>query len=649
MKRRSFLRRAAASLSAGFFSMSGVRAGEASPVGSAHAGVTPGCQPDLPFRAMLVGYPHIKETPGGGAGRAGGFFDRDHWNRKLTQWSREGFNVAVWIGPSEVLTGDHFLIRFKEFPEARELTAEENEKTIAQMKWLFQRARALGMKNFLYATVIHYTEAFEKAHGLEKPMPVSPTVHYFHNHGYGLLNPRTNLGVRNDLTRAYVEAAFAEVCQTYEDLEGFYGPMGEAVPGNRGTYFKEAVVPGLKRSGRKPLFIAHQWQTPLEDYLENIAPKEIYENTWLGFHAYNSEQITDAKPYACLVEWAETTGLPTVAAVYPANALWFPFNSPKLAYQITTEMRKIANFQGFVYWEHSADRLSPLFRKALARYAKSNEPYSDEPWLALLQEQFGDRQAAEHFLKAYDVSGRIQPEYCALVWCPNDVLRRELRLPYSFLTGYSYPFSWLTDRVRGRPLQAVWHYAYWAAKDPKTYRDHNGSEWRISRGTRHDFRQESIWGTVGGSEYDIIPPVHMKKVRQMGETCLAEAEQALRTVRNNQEEAMRVSPFMKGYQLLTDYYERKVAAATSALIYSHSRKAEDKADAEKLADETVQAYVKAATFLHEKLDPVLLEVKGSTMFQVEFPGREKKDLPGLIEEEKEERKKLAEIFNWARA
>jgi hypothetical protein len=105
---------------------------------------------------------------------------------------------------------------------------------------------------------------------------------------------------------------------------------------------------------------------------------------------------------------------------------------------------KNSHFQGFLYWEHSGPKLSPLFRKSLARYSKTDEAYSDEPWLALLEEQFGHRQAAEHFLKAYDVSGRIQAEVCALVWCANDVLRRELRLPYTFLTGDSYAFSWAT-------------------------------------------------------------------------------------------------------------------------------------------------------------------------------------------------------------
>src|SRR5438876_356874 len=83
------------------------------------------------------------------------------WNRTLTEWSREVFNVAIWLGPGEVSTGDHALSRFREFPEARELSPDDNEKSIAQMQWLFRKAKEFGMRNFLYTTVIHYTQAFE--------------------------------------------------------------------------------------------------------------------------------------------------------------------------------------------------------------------------------------------------------------------------------------------------------------------------------------------------------------------------------------------------------------------------------------------------------------------------------------------------------
>jgi hypothetical protein len=593
------------------------------------------------FRALLVTYSDPREGEGN-------FWDKGYWDEYLPQLKREGFNTVVWWGQNELQTGPHVLLRFKEFPEARELAPKENERIVEQMKWLLRRSKELGMKNFLYPILIAWTDAFGKAHGLEEQVPVSPTVHIFHKVGYmgGGVGVEYNIGIRNDLTRAYVESMFAEVIQTYSDLDGFYGPMGEAVPGDKSTYFKEAVVPGLKRSGRKPLFIVHQWQIPLADWMKNIRPKDVYDNTWLGFHAYNSEQITDAKPYPSLVKWAETTGLPTVAAVYAANVTQFPFNSPKFAYEITQEMKRTRNFNGYVYWEHSGPKLAALFREGLARYGASGETYSDEPWVARLEEQFGDRKAAEHFLKAYDISARIIPEVCALVWCGHDGPRRELRLPYMFLTGEGAPYSWTTDRVRGIPLIPVWQYARFVARDPKIYKDRNGSQWWLERGTRMDFRQEVLWSTEGGSVYDTIPPVHMSTVRSMGEACLEAAEKGLPLVKKNQDEAQIAYNFMKAYKLLSHYYERKVAAATAALIYSHSKKAEDRTEAEKVADEATASYLEAASFMHENLDPIMPIVKRGPMGETDPVSHQHKDLPGLMELEKQERAKLGEIFHW---
>lgn len=226
----------------------------------------------------------------------------------------------------------------------------------------------------------------------------------------------------------------------------------------------------------------------------------------------------------------------------------------------------------------------------------------------MLADQFGDREAARHFLNAYDVSGRIIPEVSALLWHPGSTL--ELRMPYPELT-YSRPKSWTTSRMRGRPLLPIWHYAYWVAEDPKLYKDRNGSEWQNPNGTHFDYRQEFVWGTEG--DFDILPTMHMKKVRSMGEACLREAELGLKSVRRNKEQAEQAYHFMKAYRLLSRYWERKVAATVAALVYTHTRKAEDKAEAEKLADEVVASYVEAATSLHEKLDSAIKTIRGIPM------------------------------------
>lgn len=590
--------------------------------------LTAGAGETLEFRAVFSSYDgtNAQGAPPAGTPATGQLAALD----KMMQGYRDdGFNVMMWFNSGELsgIDGSHALVRHKQFPEARELAPEENEKRISELKWLFAQAKRYGMKNFLYFNLLQYTPAFARAHGLDKPLPISPTVHPFQHGGYGGNAQRTNLGVRNELTRAYTEAVFREFVEIYDDLDGFYGCMGEAVPGKRSSLFKEAIVPALKSSARRPLIIAHQWQVPLQDYLEDIAPKEIYDNTWLGFHAYNSEQITDAQPYPGLVMWACVTGLPTVSALYPANIKHFPFNSPRLAYEITQEMKRIPNFKGFMFWNFPGPELAGLFQKALGHYASHGEAYSDEPWIKLLTEQYGDRAAAAHFLKAYNISGYIIPETCALVYNGSDFFPRELAIPYEYLNGtWSRPWQTSPARAGLIPMDG---YAMYVAQNPDYYKDRDGSDW-----TKPPYKQEVVWGSEGGSLFDVLPPAHMKKVRQMGEECLKEAEEGLKTVKQNREQAERTRDFMQAYALFTRYYERKVAAATSALVYRYGRRPADKADAGKLADEALSSYIEAATFYMEHLEGAP-ELQGR---KLEFPAR--------IEKEKQERRNLATLFKW---
>ena len=571
----------------------------------------------------------------------GDFWDRDRWDGYLTLWSREGYNAVFWYGPNELMTGDQVLVRFAEFPEAREIPVEQSERIIAQMKWLFHRARSLGMKNFLYGDFIHYTRTFEKAHGLDKPMPKSPDVYWVYRDQL-----HYHCGVRNEITRRYTEALILEICTTYEDLDGFNAAMGECVPGDRSTFYSQAIVPGLMRSGRNPTFMVLAWQVPLDDYLKNIAPKNVYENTWLAWHAYNAEQVTDAKPYPNLVGWAHEVGLPTVSTFYPSNLMWFPFNSPRFGYEMAFEMKRIPNFRGYMHWEYSGRKLSPLFRKALAYYSKSDEPYSDAPWVQVLEEQFGNREAAQHLLNAYNISGRIIPEKSALVWDPVGFPRGELHLPYALMAGDVFQWSWAVSPVRTEPLQPIWHYAAWAAKLPKIFRDQNGSDWRTAHGSPLDFHQAVLWRTEGGSSYDTIPPVHMAKIRLMGEQCLAEAYLGLAKAAKNREEAEQAVKFMKGYQLLSAYFEKKVAAATMGLIYSHSRSELDKQQAEAFAYEALTQYEQAVRFLHQELDPIMQNMYATPMKEMSsaYIGAGVVDLPALLEVEREERAHFAEFF-----
>ena len=588
----------------------------------------------LPFRGILQGYHHPENE---------GFFNKEYWVSKFVEWNKEHYNSVIWYGAGELTNGEHLFIRHVKFPEAREISKEENEKIITQMNWLFETSDKYGLKSYLQTQPIFFTEAFAKAHGLDTLSSISPEVGHWHKKGYPNFWPSKdkkdkiyNCHIRNELTIEYTKAVFEELLQIYPKLYGFMGFHGEPLPGDRSTFFKEAIAPALKSSGRKPLYIANQWQTPIEGFIKNIASSDIYDNTWLGFHGYNSEQITDAKPYPGAVYWSEETQLPTVVEIYPANQLFFPFNSPKFAYDITCEMKKIPGFKGFIYTERwiSGTLLGPLFRKALAYYSSTNEQYNDAPWIKILSEKFGSHESAIHFLKAYDISNKIIPEKDALLYCGGDVMRRELRIPYEWFTE-DWPWSYMTSPARGGRLVPIKQYVEFVAKYPKDFRDINGSE-----PNRYPYYQESIWNSEGGSVFNVTPEAHMKKIKQMGIECFNEAENAMKFVKENKEEAQHVYDIMKGYMLLSKYYETKVLSAISASIFAKSAKPEDKKEAIELADKALADYLEFAEFAHNTLDPYYIKLSGAPLSEAGVPILE------LVELEKKERNELSTIFKW---
>ena len=562
------------------------------------------------------------------------FWDKDHWNRVLRGWADEGYDHLIyWVEPWNKHAWQTFLVRHTEHPEAADLTAERSDKLQKHVAWIFGRAHELGLKNLLFSYFIVTTPAFAKAHGMDRELPVSASVDFRHN----LKHMGYHFGVRNEKTQKFTEAAIAELFKSFKDLDGLYGAMGEAVPGKRSAWYREAVVPGLKRSGRKPLFIASSWMQPLDDFLEDMAPKEVYGNTWLAVHA-NAEVFTDARLYPAYARWLDRTPVPAVVEVMHHNfEAGFPFNSPRLAWEVIRECRRFEQCDGILAW-FSRDHPDYLMRRALAYYARNNVPYSDDPWLDLLEERYGDRGAARHFLSAYDASARITPEVSAIAWVPHDLsVSRQLLLPYWYWTGEDPRWSDMVSPARAGVLLSPRHYARVVAALGEQFRDNSGAE--AAKNRERPGAQELMWGL---GDYPVTPEAHMRQVRRLGQKCLDEAEEGLRRVKKNRAEAVAVYNYMKAYKLLTDYYERKVLAATAALIYSFGGPKSTKEEAEKFADEAVQRYELAIRFVWEAIDRKTGNIKGRWLDGKALT------LPELIDREKRERKELPGLFGWTK-
>ena len=327
------------------------------------------------------------------------------------------------------------------------------------------------------------------------------------------------------------------------------------------------------------------------------------------------------------------------------NMSELPWNSPQWAHDILKETRKIEHCVGFINYVGGclSSEKWELFGRGLGYYGQHNEPYADERWIEFLKERFGDESAAKHFLNAYNISAGITPGVNAIAWCPHDGrCPHQLILKYWHWTDQDERFSNFANPARGATLLPVRHYSRVVAQRGRAFRNNDGSDyqWTLAEANRrlhdHPGEQELIWGHV---DYQVTPEAHMAKIRAMGEACLAEATAAMPRVKSNLDQAALIQNRMKAYKLLTDYYERKVLAAISALIYSYNRDPAEKTQAERLADQTVELYERAANFIYEALDQKRGEMKGG--WHDEYG-----TLPKLIQMEREERARLPILFHW---
>jgi len=586
-------------------------------------------EPPFQFRAMLelLHHPYYHQSQGN-IGAANRFWDKTGWENALRKDREEGYNVIIWfVDPWLRHLWPDFMIRNQAYPEARELTDQQADDIIAHLNWVFDKAHELGLQNIIFNHCIFVPLPFAVAHGLDQLPDATPTVARY---GRG-----PNWGVRNELTRAYTQAAITELFQTYPSLDGMVSPMGETLPGKRSTWFAEAIVPGLEGSGRNPLFILHWWLMPFEDFMADIVKPNLYDNVMLMIE-YNGEVIDDPRTYPILLRWAEESGWPTIMEVVKANTDgdYFPNDSPKYAYDTLHYYRKIDNCVGSYLQVSGRDDQGHLYRKAFGYYSENDVPYSDEPWLAELESKFGNRGAAERFLRALDASFRIQPEMTTIAWAAFDIQPpRRLTLRYWHWIDNNPRFSYYPSPARGAEVIAIRHYAQMIAlrSDGENFRNNNGSDYTIP-----PYQQNLIWEHI---DFPVTPEDHMKKIKELGQICENEASIGRTLATANQAEAESIYRYMHAYRMLTEFYELKVLTAISALIYHYNEDPAEKVRAESLADQTLASYETAINYVWNNIDNRQGNIRGSWH-------NENLTLPQLIEAERTDRQQLPILFNW---
>jgi hypothetical protein len=639
LTRRALLKSGVVATTAGALPLAGQKSVSAAELKAAQADMSGDetARDPLEFRALmeLFWHPYFPEP---NAPKT--FFDKAAWKKIHSNAAACGYNTIVYfMCPWPEFCWHNFILRYDFAPEARDYSLEQHEAIIEQTSWIFRQAHAYGLKNFLYDQTIYTTKAWARAHDLEKDLPVSDTVdsrHNFERKGLAGLAPIERMyhtGVRSELTRKFTEDAIAELFEIYPEMDGLYGTMGEPLPGKRSTWFKEAIAPGLKRTGRNPPYVLYPIM-PKRDFINDIAPKDVYDNVWPSL-LHNGEIITDIQTYPISARWARESGLPTVLQLVFHNTGHLTWNSPRYISEMMHEIRKVDHCAGILSHITGTNLKNPteFSARAIGYYSKNHEPYSDEPWIGTLEELFGDRAAAQHFLNALNVSGYITPALSQIAWYPHDgraVSLLSLRYWYWADQQKLMKTPFVSPGVADI-LIPVRYYAEVVAKQGERYRNNDGS---ILKGGAT--AQGPMWGNI---DYQVTPEMHMSKMREMGEEALQEAEAAMQTVKKNKDQATGLYNQMKAYKLLTDYYEGKVLAAVSALIHKFNGDMKERAQAEKLAQEAVDLFTIAANFIYEEIDKKSGNMLGG-WYDVQ------RTLPGLIEVEKKDKEDLEFHFGW---
>jgi hypothetical protein len=597
----------------------------------------------LPIRMLVESLPNPLPPYGDGFT---GVWTRKYWEGLFSHMQDTGHNALVYYAnPWTKTQWQSYMIMNREYPEAQEHPVDDLKQIIEHVRWIFRRAREFGIQNYLFCHFVYTPMSFARKHGYERDMTISETVHGNHNN-MGLGEERHKWGVRNELTRGYTEAAIAEVLDIYPELDGLMGTMGESMPGRRSTWYREAIVPGMLRCGRSvhPPFILFHWIMPFEEFMRDIAPASVYDNTWLSIE-HNGEQIDSARPYPTSMRWAEESGMPTIVQIvdHNVNGEWYrgaspqigAIDSPKLAWEIMDHLKRLKNCVGYNLTVLAGDSHNLMFKKALAEYSVHGREYSDEPWLDHLESRYGNREAAGHILKSLDVAARITPEVGALAWCPHDTYcHARLSLRFWFFDEETDNFAYSTSPARGLMLLPVRYYARAVARNPARYRDNDGS--RVHAGHTS---QELIWGHI---DYGVTPEAHMRKIKAMGRECREAMEAALPHVTRNMDEAQIAFHYMKSHELLTIYYEKKVLAAIAAQVHRFGQKRRDRKEAEKHANEAVTAYEEAIGYVKQHLDENRNRMRSKW-------GNEYLTLDQLVEYEKKDRDNIATLFRWPAA
>jgi len=489
------------------------------------------------------------------------FYDKAQWIEYLDFLVENRFNTLyLWNGHPFAS-----LVKLEEYPYALEVSEEVYQRNIEMYRFLTEEADKRGIWVVQMFYNIFVSKPFAEHHGI-----------------------RTQHKALTELVSDYNRKSIAKFIETYPNV-GLLVCLGEALVGqeNQEKWMNETVIIGVKDAMKRlgtteepPIVVrAHSVSDPKA--LMTSALKR-YKNLYT-MAKYNGESLTTYEPRGqgqqVHLDLSRSGSAHVVNVHLLSNLEPFRYGATEFIRKSVLACRDRLGAQGLhlyplAYWDwpNTPDNVNPyekqykrdwIWFESWARYLwqPDRDPGADHRyWAQRLAETFGNEQAAELILSAYNDSGNCAPM----------LLRR-----FGITEGNRQTFSlgmFLDQLVNPEPygpFSGLWE---WQAPPGERLQEYAKKEWA---GRKHE----------GETPLSVI-----EDASRFAAQAVMTIEKAAPLVTKNREEFERLRNDMHCIQLVSEHYAEKVRAAMLVLRYDYSRDKEDLQKAATHLEKSLEIY-----------------------------------------------------------
>ncbi|MCX6621038.1 MAG: hypothetical protein NTY38_08135, partial [Acidobacteria bacterium] len=327
------------------------------------------------------------------------FFDRSLMGRYLDQLVESRYNtIFFWNGQPFP-----YLLELGRYPEARMLGDAELRRNIEHFRWFTREADRRGIWTVLHFYNIHVPPSFAKAH--EKD-------------GVRVQNPAPT-----PLLNAYMRYATSEFVNSYPSV-GLMLTAGEALRVNQEEFVRDAIIAGIKDTGKHPPLIVRQWAIDADRYREVV--RSQYDNLFTMMK-HNTEMLVSPHPDPRNQEWVSFNQNHIINLHENSDVKPFRWGSPVFIRQMVSAWKQMGASGYHIYpmvswlWPQSLDKAEPgiltldrdwIWIEAFGRYGWNPDraPAEEESfWKQKLARRFGSPDAANAVYDYYVRTGPILP------------------------------------------------------------------------------------------------------------------------------------------------------------------------------------------------------------------------------------------------